>query len=152
MSESDKRINDIYLSFSDWSKYIANEAIKKIKKDGYSVFFSNNGMTFGYETPNGNVLYDRCYISKIKSPFENINGELPQTVAEVVGMSDELYVKNLVDCWKSVLGNKDENCLVLHIPFAHSCVLGWFGDSFGDSNSFSTMFGKFPVGCELAKI
>ena len=148
MNESNKRIDDIYLSFAEWSKYIANEAIKKIKKDGYSVFFSNDGNIFKYETPNGNVLYDRCYIAKIKSPFENINGEFPQTVSEVAGMSDKLYVENLVDCWKSNIGNKDENCLVLHIPFAHSCVLGFCYDS----NSFSTMFGKFPVGCKLAKI
>lgn len=148
MKESDERIDDIYLSFAEWSKYIANEAIKKIKKDGYSVFFSNNGMTFRYETPNGDVLYDRCYISKVKSPFENINGELPQTLAEAVSMSDKLYVENLVDCWKTSIGNKDENCLVLHIPFAHSCIFGGFGDSY----PFSTMFGKFPIGCKLAKI
>jgi len=148
MNESDKRIDNLYLSFAEWSKYIANEAIKKIKKDGYSVFFSNNGMIFGYETPNGDVLYDRCLIAKVKDSSEDINGELPQTLAEAVSMSDKLYVENLVDCWKSVLGNKDENCLVLHIPFAHSCIFR----RFGDSNSFSTMFGKFPAGCKLAKI
>ena len=148
MNESGKRIDAMYLSFAEWSKDIANEAIKKIKKDGYSVFFSNSGMTFRYKTPNGDVLYDRCYISRVKSPFENINGELPQTFAEAIGMRDELYVENLVDCWKSSLGNKDENCLVLHIPFAHSCILGWSCDS---TKSFSTVFGKFPAECKLAK-
>ena len=51
MNESDKRIDNLYLSFAEWSKYIADEAIKKIKKDGYSVFFSNNGM----KSPGGNI-------------------------------------------------------------------------------------------------
>ena len=146
MKESDERIDKAYLFYAEWPKLIANAAIKRMENKGYSVFFADRFFTFWYKTPDGEVLCNRIIESAIKPiPNETIKEKSTGSIAGDLVMCDRLYVDALVSKWESELGSKDDNCLVLQLPFVHSSVLGLLHDK----DSFSTRFGKFQANCSF---